>query len=544
MLFRVEHIHKGSCSRTSGHKTYRQAAYIYPNSTIAPHYLIYKENKYGQADLSLLEVMFGQLAKLFLFSGLTATNHLVINKFNEIQGLAVQHLGYVIAEKEGLNANFYKKKRILNRNTAPKKIDYPTEIPIYFMDKLPQGFFARLMEARDDVSIDYASLASILATSYTLEEDDLHRGNYGFYLVERENKIHVVFFKIDHDLMFVDSIMGFKTSRPFHLIHGAHAFAITPKDLNSLVNLYDSSNSYWPSKFGYLANPFANKENHSYADIQAFSDLTMNPKFIQTKWMAFLKHILIPDEIIEQTLKECINKEKASDRAALALVLQSLKARRAQLRAVLFSLKEFRHFVADLNSLPAQELLNEIISPHLRTGPIMEQARSTLNFYQNLCTKEGGFEEGDTPLHTAIKLGEYRYEDSVSTSGQFINKKNKVGKTPLDIVLEHIGTGSSDEGDVQKNSKLILKNLIDNGAKKTKRYNDSGIEKIMDSYIYKNPYLDDITFNMSYSSFKTILKTIGEDHRFCLKAKKNLAKEGIQTFWRICRITKLLCRYL
>lgn len=72
------------------------------------------------------------------------------------------------------------------------------EIPYYFLDKLPQGFFASLLRAEQDnvFSIDYASLAQILAASYTLEEDDLHKGNFGLYFIEKEGKPHAVFLKL------------------------------------------------------------------------------------------------------------------------------------------------------------------------------------------------------------------------------------------------------------------------------------------------------------------------------------------------------------
>ena len=94
------------------------------------------------------------------------------------------------------------------------------DIPYYFFDKLPQGFFGQLLKAEknDVLVIDYASMASILASSYTLEEDDLHKGNFGFYLVQKDGKPQVVFFKIDHDLMFADSIMSFNSSRSAHWI--------------------------------------------------------------------------------------------------------------------------------------------------------------------------------------------------------------------------------------------------------------------------------------------------------------------------------------
>lgn len=51
--------------------------------------------------------MFGQLARLFLAPNLTSPNNLVVDSNQNVLGLAVQHLCYVIAHREGLEHNFY-----------------------------------------------------------------------------------------------------------------------------------------------------------------------------------------------------------------------------------------------------------------------------------------------------------------------------------------------------------------------------------------------------------------------------------------------------
>ncbi|HHF7368476.1 TPA: Dot/Icm T4SS effector AnkK/LegA5 [Legionella bozemanae] len=532
-FFQLEDIELGPASHATGHETYLHAIYTPPNKIRPPYRVICKKNKYGRAELSRLEVMFGQLARLLLLSNLTPPSNLVVDAHNNVKGLAVEHLGYTIANKEGPGIFFYafKDKETGCDYAPPAQYDDPTQIPIYFMDKVPQGFYARLVEAEidDKLTIDYESLASILATSYALEEDDLHKGNYGFYLVDQGGKPQVVFFKIDHDLMFVDSIMGFHTRRPFHLLHGAHAFDITKNDLKSLVCLSNSSNSYWPTKFGYISNPFDNKECHNYADINAFSRLLNNPQFIQAKWKSFFKHILIPNELIVQTLEECADTTKAQDRAEVALMTQTAIARLARLRAALFSIKEFRTYVCGLDQKQFDALLKEIIPPNL-TETLGQEVQKSFTQYRDLCKEPHGFEKGDTPLHTAIKLGEYRYEETLSMFSEFINVKNKAGKTPLDIALERVRAGNTDEHDVRKNAKLISKHLIENGADTTKY---PSLISIIRSYSFKNPYLEGINASMHYRDFKDILTRIGEDHRFGLKFKKNLARECIEQFIKV-----------
>lgn len=531
--FRVEDITPGPVSNSSGHEAYLKAIYNPPDQQTPPYRIIYKKNKHGRADFSRLEVTFSQLARLFLLPNLTPTHHLVIDEEKNVIGLAVQHLAYVIANKEGLDTSFYEltDPQHLGCAHSALKVDDPTKIPIYFLNNLPQGFYASLVEAETNgiLTIDYESLASILSTSYTLEEDDLHKGNFGFYLVEKDGKPHAVFFKIDHDLMFVDSIMGFQTRRPFHLTHGAHAFDITVDDLMSLACLKNSCNSYWPTKFGYIANPFDNKEYRNYADIDAFARLSNNAAFIKAKWKSFYKHILIPTQLIERTLKECSDMKKASDRAQVALVTQTLTARLARLRAVLFSIKEFRDYVSQLNEQETKALLKEIIPLHGHNESLIQQVQESFVRSKTLCHEKHGFENGDTPLHTAIKMGEYRYEETISMFGQFINVKNKEGKTPLDVALERVHTFRGDQN-VGKNAYFIMKHLLNNGARKTNLYKLADIDSAVKAYRYSNPYVQEIRASMSYGEFKRILRNIGEDHRFCLKFQKNLAVECIKRF--------------
>lgn len=531
--FEVDNITLGSVSNSSGHEAYLQAMYNPPDrQTQQPYRIIYKKNKHGRADFSRLEVIFSQLARLFLVPNLTPTHHLVIDKENNIVGLAVQHIAYVIANKEGLQHPFYTltHPQQLGSPLTAAVVDDPTKIPIYFLDKLPQGFYANLVKAEKEglLTIDYESLARILATSYTLEEDDLHKGNFGFYLVEKDSKPHAVFFKIDHDLMFVDSIMAFQTNRPFHLIHGAHAFDITVDDLRSLACLKNSCNSYWPTKFGYIANPFDTKEYHNYADIEAFTRLSTNAAFIHAKWRSFYKHILIPPLLIKHTLNECAMIQNASDRALVALVTQALTARLARLRAVLFSIKEFRDYVSRLDEKDIQALFQEMIPPQNdKEAHIQQQTQKSFHRYKKLCDAE--FDSGDTPLHTAIKMGEYRYEETLSMFGQFIDVKNTAGKTPLDVALDQVPV-SRDEQNVGKNAYSIMKHLLNNGAHETTAYKESGVDSAIKAYSYPNPYLQNISASMSYNALTDILRDVGEDHRFCLKGQKNVAVACIQRF--------------
>lgn len=533
-LFQIKNIILGPASRSTGHETYLHAIYQPPNESNSAYKIIYKKNKCGKPNLSRLEVMFSHLARLFLSPYATSIPNLVVNHNHKVTGLAVQHLCYEIAKKEGLKHRFYALK---NPKTgfvfkASNSSD-PTKIPIYFLDKLPQGFFSKLVKAEEDglLTLDYTSLASLLATSYTLEEDDLHKGNFGFYLSGREEKPHAVFFKIDHDLMFIDSIMGYTTKSFFHLFDGAHTFDIIDKDLQTLPRLNHSKNAYWPSQFNYIPTSFTyNKEYHNLEESIAFARLSENSAFTKAKWNFFLKYILMPDELIAETLRECVDRSNASERALAALVIQATLSRLARLRAVLFSVKEFREYVGTLSIEDTQALTQEMLLPYEGKKLLIHQVSQSISRYQELCQSENGFTEGDTPLHTAIKLGDYRYEDTLNLCDRFINVKNKMGKTPFDVSLERIGSQSEDALDARKNFCFIAKHLLENGANETTKYKESGFDSTVKSYQFKNPYLEGITARLHYYQFRNLLRDIGEDDRFCLKSKKRLAIECIKRF--------------
>lgn len=522
----IKDVEPGKASH-SGHETYIDAVYK-PNS----RKIIYKKNKFGNPLFSRLEVSFSQLAKLFLAPGLTSSQCLVVDDHHVINGLAVDHLCYAIADKEGLERQFYKFLKPKVGCMESKKITDAKDIPIYFLDKFPQGFFAQLIEEEKAgrLTINYESLASILATSYTLEEDDLHKGNFGFYLIEKAGKAHIVFFKIDHDLMFVDSIMGFESRRPFHLFHGKHAFDITTEDLSSFANLKHSSNGYWPTKFGYVSNPCGGKEYHSFAETRAFSRLAQKSEFIKGKWKAFYKHILIPTELIQETLKQSSDFNIASDRAHIALMTQSMVARLAHLRAALFSIPDFREYVVKLSKQENEQILHEIIPPiyplEKSIAAIQESIISSFEVYKNYATN--GFEEKDTPLHTIIKLGEYRYEETTRMFSQFMNIKNSAGKTPLDIAFERFSSPQHQPNDVRTDMLGVMRHLISKGAKKSAAFKANiTIEDQIAKHTFKNSHSEKITKELAYTDFKKILRDVGEDHQFCLKYKKNLAIECI-----------------
>lgn len=533
-LYNINDITPGKPTK-SGHEAYLDAVYNPPEGKGTPLKVIFKKNKKGDYRLSRLEVAFSQLAYLFLAKDTTSCLRLVVNNAGVVVGSLVQHLCYVIAKKEGINKLFYTLKNPkTNCDVQSIQIHKAEEIPFYFLNKLPQGFFNDLLKAEKQqlLSIDYASLASIFASSYTLEEDDLHKGNFGFYLVEHEGKPRVIFFKIDHDLMFVDSIMSFATSRPFHLMHDSSAFDITEEDLSHFPNLKHSANSYWPTKLSHLSNPWDNKEFHDEQEVDSFADLRKVPQFQRAKWMSFFKHILISQEMLEHSLMHCFNKHDPIDQSEMAVVIHATLARQARLRAMLFSIKEFRQFVLSLSIKERQELLEELVSSSSLDDKkkFLAQLTDDLTQYNIMCVPDNGFIDGDTPLHIAIKLGDYRYEETIQMYGHLINKKNKLGQTPLDVAVHMISAQKNKPFDVRKDLRFTMQHLLECGARPTKKFKVLNLNETIERYHAHNIYHDRASKASSYLQLKAVLKDIGEDHSFCLKFKKKLAIACITKF--------------
>lgn len=514
-----------------GHEVYLDAVYVPPDQKENPSNVIFKKNKYGKQKFSRMEVGFSHLAHLFLAKGTTAHQNLVINESQKVVGLVTEHINNVIGKNEGLNSTFYTfDNPNENCNVSACYVSRDQEIPYYFFDKLPQGFFAKLLDAEKSnrLTIDYVSLASILSSSYTLEEDDLHKGNFGFYLVEKKGKPQAVFFKIDHDLMYTASIMSFKAIRLSQWIHGNHAFDITAEDLLNFPILKNSTNFYWPTKFNYSSSS-DNKKYNSFIEVEAFGQLSNVEAFKKSKWMAFYKHILIPQKFIELTLKKSFDEHNECERAEIALIAEATIARQARLKAVLFSLKEFREFIVALTTEEQSALIRETSEsfPQVDISTELKQMMSSL---KKKCRLPQGFVEGDTPLHTAIKLGNYRYEESIETFGQFINCRNKAGKTPLDCAAELLPNHSVLVKDIRADSCFIMQHLLQNGAEHSKQSYQFSQKNRIDSYKFKIPYLNQVGEAKNYQQLKDILRDIGEDHSYCLKFKKNVAIKCITQF--------------
>lgn len=536
-FYNLNQIRLGEKSQ-AGHVVYTKAFYEDGDNLLK---VIYKKNKHGSGYFSQLEAAFSVLAQRFLQPDLTCQQHVVQDEMARITGLLSEHICYPIANRH-LGSEFYalsKHKKSAESNCSklingfdlvPIEAEKAEEIPIFFFNELPAGFFAHLLKAWQEkkLSIDMDSLASVLCTAYTLEDDDFHKGNFGFYLINLDGKIQVVFFKIDHDLMFTDSIMSHGYARFANWFLGNQAFRCSPRDVKVFPLLLDSHNHYWPTRWRYFANPFDPKVYYDSGEIKAFVELGELPEFQQAKWRCFYKHILMPTAIIDHELAKVYNRDNPVECAQMALISNALATRQAQLRAVLFSIPEFRDFVGEMDESSRASLQKEILfglnNNFKKTVSLMVK-ESMIN-YQDLCGSEDGFEKNDNPLHVAIRLGDYRYHETWQAFGHFAELANDAGEKPLDTAVkmaEHVAKDISD--DPRRNPWLTLKHLLTSGAKETSAYKncEEHFKKKVNNYHLQSSYINQAEDAADFNALMAIFRHIGEDPRYSLKMKKDLS---------------------
>ncbi|TAL60132.1 MAG: hypothetical protein EPN84_10080 [Legionella sp.] len=519
--FVFENITLGDPS-ISGHVCYPNAKYA--SVTDKAHtQIIYKENKFGISLYSRLEVAFSKLAQLFFEKNTIAPQELVVNQNQEVLGVAIDHLCYVINKREQGKRNYCKLKNKVNCDYTPVKIKSNTDIPIYFLDKFPDEYFADLLQAEADkkVRIDYASLANVTAGSYTLEEDDLHKGNICFYLVRKSKKSvpTVVFCKIDHDLMFMNSIMSFYDLRITNWNKTLHAYDISAVDLIDFPKLETSLNFYWPTRKSLFPFLLPNKKYRTDREVDSFCSIGKKPEYIKAKWMNFYKHILISQDEIIHSLSQCLDSNDPAERAHINLITQSIITRQAHLRAVLFSIAEFREFVKKLTVKEKASLVKEVGNKN--------KTSSKMATYHELCTDATkGITKGDTPLHVAIKLGEYRYDETLQMFGQYINQCNNLNQRPIDIAYALEQQQKQPAKDIRCDMPYIRKHLLENGSTKIAGIDNTEILNTR----FKTFYINRAEATLNYEELSDTLREIGEDHSFSLKFKKNLAIECVERF--------------
>ncbi len=315
-----------------------------------------------------------------------------------------------------------------------------------FLDKLPQNFFAMLMDAKraGKVQIDMDSLADVFTTAYGLEEDDLHKGNIGYYVTSEAGKLCFHFFKIDHDLMFSDKVMSSRGSPRFaNLSYTEKKFRISRSDLKDFPDLQYSGNHYWPTKKVIFGK--GDKAYHSRMDREAYKQLKHDEEFKRAEWKRFLKQAVMPNEFVIECLKRPLESTKTNVETAdtLAVVQRATASRMSELRVALLETPEFRQSFKENNEEWRNLIFLELSQHAAKIGCTAEEIKAYLfeteaqidrvlfacEFYEQNTSAQA--------LHAAIYTQSYRCYETTRYFKNSLNTTDTSGETALDLAIRH-----------------------------------------------------------------------------------------------------------
>ena len=235
--------------------------------------------------------------------------------------------------------------------------------------------------------------------------------------------------------------------------------------------------------------------------------------------------------LIKQAVSEGFDENTSEGQAHIALVTNAAVARLARLRAVLFSLPEFRDFVATIESDTEETLIQEILQGSgavrvINRAECEQNLRESLVDY-NKIRQPDCFVEGDTPYHAAIRLGNYRFDESWHDYSAFINSVNAKGQTPLDVAIEQFNELKKQEGGLNakgiQNPLFIIQDLIRRGARKTPAYKASQDEFNRVTIHWGDNYLSKAREAHSNELVLKLFGELGEDCQLTLRMKKELS---------------------
>lgn len=311
-----------------------------------------------------------------------------------------------------------------------------------FLNEMPQDFFSKLMAARKsgEVNIDMESLADLLATAYGLEEDDLHKGNIGFYITQENSKPCFHFFKIDHDLMFNEQIIvATGGARLANLSYTEGAFRINAQSLKNFPDITSGSH-YWPTKNPSIAT--GNKAYKDERDILAYKSLQYDNEFIQAKWTRFLKQAVMPKSLIEASITAAFDGTKNLSIPQNQLMVEQAAIKKiSEMTIALLEVPEFREFITQDIDKPSTLIKTEIETHAKSIGLSDELIKSCLEEVDSQIKKisiacQLGERSGYTHMHMAIATNSYRsFESTVYFKPTDYTKVDKHGATPLDLAI-------------------------------------------------------------------------------------------------------------
>lgn len=282
------------------------------------------------------------------------------------------------------------------------------------------------------------SLADVFATAYGLEEDDLHKGNIGYYVTQKKGRPCFHFFKIDHDLMFSDKIMAARSARVANLRYSSEKFRVTARDLMGFPDLQDSGNHYWPTKRALFTS--GSKAYHNDEDRAAYKGLKDDPEFQKAKWKRFLKQAVLPQDYLSKCLRQPLESAKTDPEteSTLTIVQRANFSKIAELRGRLLSIPKFKDYLEENFDEASQSILNEIeeycIKMMCTERERQQYKRETLNMLHSIYEACQQYTP-ETALHAAIQTQSYRCFETAKYFKDILDNTDQEGNTPLDFAI-------------------------------------------------------------------------------------------------------------
>lgn len=243
-----------------------------------------------------------------------------------------------------------------------------------------------------------AGLARMIAASYALEEDDLHKGNYG---IDKKGRI----VRLDFDMSGWSrtyKVKGKRTvSQAGFLRTPRTRFEITERDVKSLPELHDANPFYWPTSLFYY-----------FDDSQDFRNLQDDFEFNQHKYFTLLMFCLIPEAYIRKLAKWYIEPKFSDDRD---LHVKGLIERQKNLRNTMLRMPGFQCFALNKgvfkqdphsahkkyranalsqdNGKSRAELVDAAFAEHKEKAPLFLDMQEAFSQYNELFSKSSSSPE-------------------------------------------------------------------------------------------------------------------------------------------------------
>lgn len=193
-----------------------------------------------------------------------------VNSLTDITGVTIRSMSNMLEGKQARNLAEIEELSECIEDNGVKDREY------IFFDQLKPGSFAKLL-IQKQLTINYVSLCAVLLMALLLDENDLHPGNLGFYIVGDE----IFFFKIDHDKMLYNALAATerKGIRRTDIFKAGEQNPITKNVLREFPSITGAH--YWPAKHARLL-PFAT-QSWSAEDAEAFAGLKDSDEFNRCK---------------------------------------------------------------------------------------------------------------------------------------------------------------------------------------------------------------------------------------------------------------------